>query len=260
MPVLPNSDNNFYFCEMLKHCLLFLYILISVPAHAQWKEDTLTLFDEARQRKIPVSLSLPSGQKEYKAVVIFSHGYNENRPGSYLDYTYLKQYLTNRGYAVVSIQHELPGDSLLSSTSPVKVARMPNWQRGAANILYVIQHLPDVNPQLRANPCIIMGHSNGGDMSALFATLHPDDCYQLITLDNRRMTLPLSSKVKVATIRSSDQPADEGVLPSDEERRKFGVLVLKAESVIHNHMSDAGNPEERKEMLELLSRILDSSE
>ena len=94
-------------------------------------------------------------------------------------------------------------------------------------------------------------------MSALFATLHPEYCRQLITLDNRRMTLPLSNEVKVATIRSSDQPADEGVLPEDEEKRKFGVLVLKAESVIHNHMSDAGSPEERREILELLSKILD---
>lgn len=245
---------------MLKRCLLFLLILLSVPAYAHWKEDTLTLFDEARRRMIPVSISLPSEPKENMAVVIFSHGYNENRPGSYLGYIYLKQFLTQRGYVVVSIQHELPGDSLLQSIPPVKVTRMSNWQRGAENILYVVRHLHEVHPQLITKPCIILGHSNGGDMSALFATLHPEYCRLLITLDNRRMTLPLSADVKVATIRSSDQPADEGVLPSEADKRKFGVLVLKARSVTHNHMGDDGSPAEKKEMLELFLKILDSSE
>mgnify|MGYP000237465101 CR=1 FL=1 len=245
---------------MIRRLFLICYLLAvshAASATQRFLTDTLTLFDNSRSRSIPVEFSLPSRSTLLKGVVIFSHGYNQNQPGSYLGYTWLKQYMTDRGYAVVSIQHELPDDSLLTMDLPARVTRWSNWKRGAANILYVANHIAEINPSLKREQYLIMGHSNGGDMSALFATEHPELCERLITLDNRRMTLPVLKELKVASIRSADQPADEGVIPDEGTQEKFQMLIVKASGVIHNHMGDAGTSEERNELIRLLNVILE---
>lgn len=252
-----------YFYTMIRRlivlCCLMLYSCI-VVADGEVRRDTLSLFDRSRSRLIPVEYSLPASGIRLNGVVVFSHGYNQNQPGSYLDYTWLKKYLTDRGYAIVSIQHELPDDSLLSKELPAKVTRWSNWKRGEANILYVIEHMVEVHQALQRKKYIMMGHSNGGDMSALFATDYPQYCERLITLDNRRMTLPVQKKFGVASIRSSDQPADEGVIPDELTQRKYHMLIVKATGVIHNHMGDSGDSGERAEMMRLMDQILKSHE
>lgn len=237
-------------------CFCLMICTHAVNAGGGLLRDTLTLSDSLRSRTIPVEYSLPAAGVKMKGVVIFSHGYNQNQPGSYLDYTWLKKYMNDCGYALVSIQHELPEDSLLSTELPARVTRWSNWKRGAANILFVVNHIAEINPLLKKEQYIIMGHSNGGDMSALFATEHPELCEMLITFDNRRMTLPVLKELKVASIRSADQPADEGVIPDVDTQKKYQMLIVKASGVIHNHMSDSGNDAERKEMMELLDHIL----
>ncbi|MBB5621242.1 hypothetical protein HDE69_002295 [Pedobacter cryoconitis] len=47
-------------------------------------------------------------------------------------------------------------------------------------------------------------------MSMLFATQHPELVDKVISLDNRRMPFPRVSKPRIYSLRSSDQPADEG--------------------------------------------------
>src|SRR5664279_1288168 len=76
--------------------------------------DTFKLVDKARQREIPVAIYRLKNKKDHnRKIIIFSHGYGHNRGGANLDYSYLTSYLAEKGYFVISIQHELSTDSLL---------------------------------------------------------------------------------------------------------------------------------------------------
>ena len=189
--------------------------------------DTLKLYDQNRQREIPIAIYHPkidiSGKQK---IVIFSHGYGQNKGGDYLAYSYLAEFLASKGYFVVSIQHELATDSLLPLTGNPQILRRPFWERGADNILFVVNELKKTNPDLDYKHITLIGHSNGGDMTALFPQKYPNVVEKIITLDNRRMALPKTKKVKVYSLRSSDQPADDGVLPTEKEIKKNKMKII----------------------------------
>ncbi len=222
------------------------------------KTDSLDLFDNARNRKIPVALYLPKTNQKIKnqKIVIISHGYAENRLGANKSYSYLSENLASKGYFVISIQHELPTDDLLPKTGIPQVVRRPFWERGAENILFVIHEFKKSNPDLDYEHLILIGHSNGGDMSALFAHKYPDLVDKLISFDNRRMELPRTKQPKIYSLRSSDQPADEGVVPTVEEQQKFGTQIIKLPNTIHNDMNDAGTKKQKKEINGYVMRFL----
>lgn len=212
--------------------------------------DTLKLYDQSRQREIPIAIYKPKTDTKLRNqnVVIFSHGYGQNKGGDYLEYSYLTEFLTSKGFFVASIQHELPTDSLLPLTGIPQIVRQPFWERGADNILFVINELKKTNPELDFKHITIIGHSNGADMTALFPQKYPNIAYKIITLDNRRMALPKTKDVKVYSLCSSDQKADEGVLPTEEEQKKFGINIIKLENTVHNDMDDHANNEQREEI------------
>jgi predicted dienelactone hydrolase len=81
-----------------------------------------------------------------KKLSLFSHGYGQNKGGDYLAYSYLSEVLASKGFFVVSIQHELATDSLLPLTGNPQIVRRPFWERGAENILFVINELKRTNP------------------------------------------------------------------------------------------------------------------
>jgi predicted peptidase len=211
--------------------------------------DTLKLYDQGRQREIPIAIYKPTSKVSGKQkLVIFSHGYGQNKGGDYLAYSYLTEFLATKGFFVVSIQHELATDSLLPLTGNLQILRRPFWERGADNILFVINELKRTNRDLDFKHITLVGHSNGGDMSALFPQKYPNTVEKIITLDNRRMALPRTKKVKVYSLRSSDQAADEGVLPTEKEVKKFGIKIIKLDSTTHNEMDDNANDKQRKEI------------
>ena len=218
-----------------------------------FKLDTLTLFDLNRQREIPIAIYKPTSKVSGKQkLVIFSHGYGQNKGGDYLAYSYLTEFLATKGYFVVSIQYELATDSLLPLTGNPQIVRRPFWERGADNILFVINKLKRTNPDLDFKHITLVGHSNGGDMTALFPQKYPNTVEKIITLDNRRMTFPKTKKVKVYSLRSSDQPADEGVLPTGKEIKKYKMKIVKLAYTTHNEMDDNANNEQRKEIQEYI--------
>lgn len=210
------------------------------------KLDTLTLFDQSRNRKIPVALYSPKTNQKISGqqVVIFSHGYGANKGGDYFVYSYLTEMLASKGYFTVSIQHELPTDELIPMEGKPQIVRMPFWERGAENILFVLNELKKTRPDLDYKHLTLIGHSNGGDMTALFANKYPALVYKMIAMDNRRMYLPRTSLPKVYTLRSNDYPADEGVLPSSEEQQKYHITVQPT-NINHGHMDDKGSDEEK---------------
>jgi hypothetical protein len=126
--------------EMKKNIcsLLFVFSLltgcltnkkVSSNKNYTYKLDTLTLFDESRKREIPIAVYKP--KIDNPKIVIFSHGYGQNKGGDYLTYSYLTEYLASKGYYVVSIQHELATDSLIDIKGIPQIVRRPFWERGA---------------------------------------------------------------------------------------------------------------------------------
>lgn len=223
------------------------------------KTDSLNWFDKARNRQVPVTLYLAFSDKKIvkQKVIIFSHGYYQNMPGGNRQVSYLTEKLASQGYFVASIQHELPTDDLIPTTGIPQVVRRPFWDRGADNILFVINTLKKSNPDLDFNTITLIGQSNGGDMTALFPQKYPGVVSRIITMDNRRMALPRTKNPKVFSLRSSDQPADEGVLPTAEEQKKFNIQIIKLPNTIHNDMDNRGNSEQKKEIIEYVLRFLE---
>jgi predicted peptidase len=211
--------------------------------------DTLKLYDQSRQREIPIAIYKPMTEiTEKQKIIIFSHGYGQNKGGDYLAYSYLTEFLASKSYFVVSIQHELATDSLLPLTGNPQIVRRPFWERGTDNIRFVIKELKKINLNLDYKCITLIGHSNGGDMTALFPQKYPNIVEKIVTLDNRRMAFPKTNKIKVYSLRSSDQPADEGVLPTEKEIKKYKMEIVKLANTTHNEMDDNANDEQRREI------------
>ncbi len=245
----------------MKNAILLLLLPLILPAcHTAPKtgtapaslyettEDSLTLFDTARNRLIPVALYLPktSNKIRHQKLVIFSHGYGANEPGANRAYTYLTEMLAAQGCFVASIQHELPTDSLLAMSGDFRVTRRPNWERGAQNIKFVLYRLKTLHPELDYRHLILSGHSNGGDMSMLFAQLYPDLVGKVISLDNKRMPFPRAARPRVYSLRADDDPADPGVLPTPYEQKKYGIKIIYLKGIKHGDMSSYGTAEQHR--------------
>jgi pimeloyl-ACP methyl ester carboxylesterase len=228
---------------------------VATPVYIQ--SDTLEWFDSSRNRKIPIAVFSAAVNEKNAGlpVIIFSHGYGQNKGGDNFAYSYLTDYLSQSGYFVVSIQHELPTDDLLPMEGDPRIVRRSNWERGAENILFVLNELKKTYPDLNYNNVSLVGHSNGGDMSVLFTHQHPELINKLITMDHRRMPLPRIKTPKIYTLRSNDFPADEGVLPSEEENKSLGITIQLVQ-VSHNTMDDDGTEEERTIMRKYILEYL----
>lgn len=224
----------------------------------QVKFDSLNLFDVSRNRAIPVALYLPNREKirTKPQVIILSHGYGGNRGGDNKAYSYLTEFLASQGYFVASIQHELPTDELLPMTGKPQEVRRPNWERGVQNILFVLEELKKREPNLDYKHLTLIGHSNGGDMSMLFAHKYPQKVNKVISLDNRRMSFPRMRRPKIYSLRSSDQVADAGILPTLEEQKKYKMRIINLQNTTHNDMDDHATTEQRKEINEYILDFL----
>ncbi len=223
--------------------------------------DTLTLLDTHRNRLIPVAFytSIYPNKKSLD-IVIFSHGYGQNNGSSYLNYSYLTENLARNSYFVVSIQHELPTDDLLPSSGIPQVVRRPFWERGVENILFIINYLKNIKKyNLNFKNIILIGHSNGGDMTALFPQKYPNIVKKIITLDHRRMALGRAISPQILTLRSNDQAADEGVLPTELEQKKMNITIIKLANTPHNDMDNHATPLQRHEINQYILNFLNKS-
>ncbi|WP_324671350.1 serine aminopeptidase domain-containing protein [Hymenobacter sp. GOD-10R] len=220
---------------------------------------SLTLFDEARERTVPVTLYFPAAnvsaaksKKKKRKLALLNHGYG----GQNTDYSFIAQILVAHGYFVASIQHELPTDEPNANTGNLRETRRPNWERGVQNMLFVRQQLQQRYPGLDEQHLLLVGHSNGGDMAMLFTHEHPQLVKKVISLDNRRMPLPRTRHPRILSIRSSDQVADEGVLPTAAEQKAFGIKIVKLPATIHNDVWDGATAAQKQEIGEAISNFL----
>ena len=222
-------------------------------APAPMQTERWALFDSVRQRAIPVVLYRPAGHPAHRLKpAILSHGYGAKNT----DYSFVAQELVAHGYVVASIQHELPTDAPMPTGGNVREVRLPFWERGVQNILFVRQALQRKYSPLDFSELLLMGHSNGGDTAMLFAAEHPDLVARVISLDNRRMPFPRAARPRILSLRSSDQVADPGVLPTPAEQAQYGVAIVQLRNTIHNDMWDGASPAQKREMQAAIARFL----
>jgi pimeloyl-ACP methyl ester carboxylesterase len=138
----------------------------------------------------------------------------------------------------------------------VQVVRRPFWERGVENIMFVINECKKINPGLDFKHITLIGHSNGADMTALFVQKYPGVADKIITLDNRRVPLPRTAHPRVYSLRSSDQPADEGVLPDRAEQKKYGMVIIGLPDTRHSDMDDHANNRQREEIRKYMMGFL----
>jgi predicted dienelactone hydrolase len=228
----------------------------SVPdwTHVVLRADTARVLDAARHRPIPLVIYTPANvaARPKHKVALLNHGYG----GTNADYSFVAKNLVVHGYYVVSLQHELPGDAPLPTTGPPAVVRRPHWERGVQNMRFVLQELQRTQPALDYRHLLLMGHSNGGDMVMLFAQQYPRLVERVISFDNRRMPLPRAHRPRVLSLRSSDQPADAGVLPTPAEQAKFKTTIVPLPATLHNDMWDGATTAQQQEMNTLISDFL----
>jgi len=227
-----------YYHLMKKIYLTIIFICLAIYGSAQIdkiKSVKYNLFDSIRTRNVPVDLYFRTDSST-KAVVIISHGYGLKN----IDYSFITKRLVSLGYNVICIQHDLPTDEPLARDGNIYELRKPVWDRGVSNINFAISKLHGIYKQWDFNNLILIGHSNGGDISMLFCSRYPNLIDKVITLDNLRMPIPRIKQPMILSIRANDTKADDGVLPSTEEQKDFNIRIIDLQGK-HNDFCDNGD-------------------
>jgi pimeloyl-ACP methyl ester carboxylesterase len=134
------------------------------------------------------------------------------------------------------------------------------YEKGEANILFVVQKLKELQPHADYDHLTLVGHSNGGDISMYCAKHHPELVSKVITLDNLRVPFVLSNKLKILSFRSKDPnfKTDPGVLPTLEQAKTDDIDIVNT-TAQHTDMSDRGPDSVKQNIQETLDRFLDDS-
>ncbi len=233
---------------------MFFAVLLVVPllGHAE------SITDSSRNRVIPIKKYFPKDTSRCKtktpcSVALLSAGYGV----SHEKYTFIADYLTQQGYLVVAVRHELPNDPPLSVSGNLYETRAENWQRGADTLSFVQRTLKSAMPNYNFDQVMLIGHSNGGDISSWLINHGATFATQLVTLDHRRVPLPRDKNIQVLSIRASDYPADPGVLYQANELDK-SHCVVKVDNAKHNDMSDYGPAWLTTAIIEQLEKFIDN--
>ena len=239
--------------------LVSLGVLMTVAyfTASKWaiRHETVTFNDPARDNR-PVAVDIAVRRdKEMQAdagmiklpVTILSHA----NTVKFTEYSFLANVFAFRGYLVVSIQHDLPTDApMVTKVGELYVGRLPQIQRGIANIRFAVEKMKTVEPNADYDRLTMVGHSMGGDISMYFAKMYPDQIKKVVTLDNLRVPFMTDGKFKILSFRSKDPQfkTDPGVIPSEEVCEKAGITVVRT-GFQHNDMRDTG-PDEAKESIQ----------
>jgi hypothetical protein len=227
------------------------------------RHETLTFNDPARDNR-PVAVDVAVRRdKEMQAnagmiklpVAILNHG----NTVKFTEYSFLANVFAARGYMAISIQHDLPTDApMVTKVGELYVGRLPQIQRGIANIRFAVEEMKKVDPNADYDHLTVVGHSIGGDISMYFAKMYPDQIKKVVTLDNLRVPFMTDGKFKILSFRSKDPQfkTDPGVIPPEEIREKSGITVVQT-AFQHNDMRDTGPDGTKASLQGMLDKFLD---
>ncbi|HEY2212846.1 MAG TPA: alpha/beta fold hydrolase [Bradyrhizobium sp.] len=246
--------------------LVSLGVLVTVAYFtvSKWaiRHETLTFHDQARDNR-PVAVDIAIRRdKEMQAnadmiklpVAVLNHG----NTVKFTEYSFLANIFAARGYMAISIQHDLPTDPpMVTKVGELYVGRLPQIQRGVANIRFAVDEMKKVQPNADYDRLTMVGHSMGGDISMYFAKMYPDHIKKVVTLDNLRVPFTTNGNFKILSFRSKDPvfKPDPGVVPADEECEKAGITVVKT-GFQHNDMRDTGPEAAKASIQSMLDKFL----
>jgi hypothetical protein len=247
--------------------LVSLSALVTVAyfTASKWaiRHETLTFNDPARDNR-PVAVDVAVRRdKEMQAnagmiklpVAILNHG-NTVR---FTEYSFLANVFAARGYMAISIQHDLPTDApMVTKVGELYVGRLPQIQRGIANIKFAVEEMQEVQPNADYDHLTMVGHSNGGDISMYFAKMYPDQIKKVVTLDNLRVPFLTDGRFKILSFRSNDPQfkTDPGVVPNEDVCEKSGITVVQT-GYRHTDMSDRGSDDVKSTIEGTLDKFLE---
>ncbi len=147
---------------------------------------------------------------------------------------------------------------MVTKVGELYVGRLPQIQRGVANIRFAVEQLKKVEPNADYDHLTVVGHSMGGDISVYFAKMYPDQIKKVVTLDNLRVPFMTDGKFKILSFRSKDPvfKPDPGVIPPEEVREKSGITVVQT-GFQHNDMRDTGPDGAKASIQGMLYKFLD---
>jgi hypothetical protein len=224
---------------------------------------TLTFYDPLRSDR-PVAVDIAVRRdRELEAmadmielpVAVLNHG----NTVKFTEYSFLANVFAARGYMVVSIQHDLETDDpMVTKVGEEYVGRRLQYNRGIANIMFAIDELKKVQPNADYRHLVMVGHSNGGDISMYFAKRYSHLIKKVVTLDNLRVPFMTDGKFKILSFRSKDPvfKPDPGVIPDDDVCAKAGITVVRTEFQ-HNDLSDRGPDNVKTHIQAMLDKFLD---
>jgi hypothetical protein len=230
------------------------------------RHETLTFYDPARDNR-PVAVDIAVRRdKEMQAnagmiklpVAILNHGNTVKNT----EYSFIANIFAARGYLSISPQHDLPTDPpMVTKVGELYVGRLPQIQRGVANIHFAVEEMKKVQPNADYAKVTMVGHSMGGDISMYFAQEYPDQVKKVVTLDNLRVPFMTDAKFKILSFRSKDPvfKADPGVVPDEDVCEKSGITVVNT-GFQHNDMRDTGPDNVKSTIQGMLDKFLDDSD
>ncbi|MEZ8231054.1 alpha/beta hydrolase [Vibrio splendidus] len=236
-------------------CLIGVFLgALSLSATAQ----SMVIVDSTRDRSISLEVVLPQDSdscttKEQCDVAFISAG---NRV-PFTKYSFVGEMLNDRGYMTIYVDHELPSDPPLSKTGDLYKTRIENWTRGAQTLNVLQYELASRFPAYDFDKLTLVGHSNGGDISTWLSNENKSYVSQLITLDHKRVTLPKSENIRVLSIRATEYPTKEGVLPTESEQKQYGSCVVEIPDSKHMDLSDYGSNLAKQSTNDIMIGFLD---
>jgi alpha/beta hydrolase fold len=246
--------------------LLSLSVLVTGAyfTASKWaiRHETISFHDPDRDNRLVAVNVAVRRDKEMQAnagmitlpVAVLNHGNTVKNT----EYSFLANAFAARGYLVVSPQHDLPTDPpMVTKAGELYVGRLPQIQRGVANIKFALGEMKKVEPHADYGRVTMVGHSMGGDISMYFARQFPDEIKKVVTLDNLRVPFLTEGKFKILSFRSKDTQfkPDPGVVPDAEECEKAGITVVNT-GFQHNDMRDTGPDAAKNSIQSMLDKFL----
>ncbi len=225
------------------------------------RHETVELYDAARDRPVSIDIAVRrdsdmkamAGLHTLPVAII-----NQGNTVKNTEYSFIANVLALRGYLVLSIQHDLATDApLVTKVGELYVGRLPVYERGVANIQFAVAEMKKKVAYANYDKLLMVGHSNGGDISMFFAREYPDQIKRVVTLDNLRVPFLTEAKFKILSFRSKDPNfvPDAGVVPDDEDCERTGIELIKT-GAQHTDMSDRGPDEVKAKIQTALDQFL----
>jgi pimeloyl-ACP methyl ester carboxylesterase len=226
------------------------------------RHETIAFHDPERDNRLVAVDVAIRRDKEMQAniglirlpVAVLNHG----NTVKHTEYSFLANIFAARGYLVISPQHDLPTDPpMVTKPGEIYVGRLPQIQRGVANIKFAVEEMRKVEPNADYDKLTMVGHSMGGDISMYFAKQYPEEIKKVVTLDNLRVPFLTEGKFKILSFRSKDNvfKPDPGVVPDAEECEKAGITVVDT-GYQHNDMRDTGPDAAKTSIQSMLDKFL----